>query len=133
MARKKDAEPQGEPEPAAVGGEGFGEPAEPFDGGGAAAEAATDTPAPPLTQEPLPGVATREEVNRSVLKDSELKAAGKLTTKAKASLEAARDGILDMVACGSEAPETLEKAAQLLKAATDLVIDAQQRLRGAEV
>lgn len=129
MARKKDAQDVAPEEGA------FDEGAQPasFDEPTAGEPDAQPEQGEPEGQGALPGVATHEEVNRSVLKDSELKAAGKLLTKAQGALGVARDGMLDMIACGSEAPETLEKASQLVKAAMDLVTDAHNRVRGAEI
>ncbi len=85
-------------------------------------------------QMPIPGAATDKEVNPpSRLAKSDLKAAGKALTKAKAALEACKDAMLDMVAGGSEAPLTLEKAVQHLGNAVNQVDSAHTVVRTGEV
>lgn len=85
-------------------------------------------------QMPIPGAADEKEVNPpSRLAKSDLKAAGKALTKAKAALDACEDSMLDMIAGGSEAPLTLEKAVEHLKASREKVEAAQKVVRTGEV
>ncbi len=85
-------------------------------------------------QAPLDGVATEKEVNPpSRLAKSDLKAAGKALTKAKNTMDACEDAMLDMIAGGSEAPLTLEKAVEHLKAAREKIELAQKVVRTGEV
>ena len=85
-------------------------------------------------QKPLEGIATEKEVNPpSRLAKGDLKAAGKALTKAKAAVDACEDAMLDMVAGGSEAPLTLEKAVQHLGKSKAAIEAAQKVVRSGEV
>jgi hypothetical protein len=88
--------------------------------------------APPPEQQPLPGVATKEEVNLppAQLGEDDLKRACKSLQKARLAVEAARDELRDIVASGCAAPVTLEIAGEYLEVAAGKVEDAQGVTRG---
>lgn len=83
-------------------------------------------------QDPLPGVASEEEINPpSRLESKNLKAIGKEASKAKVAVVAAIDSIKDKIADGCAAPESCEKAIQHFEKALEDIGRAQDSIRGA--
>lgn len=90
--------------------------------------------AKPPPQNPLPGVADPDEVNKATHLESEnLKRAGKVAMNARLAIEKAMDEIRDIVADGTAAPTSCEKAIEHLARAAEKVQDAQKVLREGEI